>query len=96
MAFRGGEFGVAQRTDQGNDAAEDPGGKHCPHAAGAGSDHGRRLEYAGADDDANDQRDRVSQLEHRLGPSRLLRYIAALLIHGDNYAWIALHGQVLW
>ena len=65
MRIGGGELGIAQRADQRHQAAERPRGEHPQRAAGHAGDHGRRLEDAGADDDADDDGDGLAQAQHR-------------------------------
>ena len=81
-----GEFGVTKRADQRNDPAQQPGGEHGPCAARIGRHQRRRLEDAGAYDEADDQGDCMPKLEHRRRLRGLVRGILALLAHAGDYA----------
>jgi hypothetical protein len=61
------QLGVAQRADQRHQAAQRPGQEHPARAAGHARYQGRRLEDAGTDHHADDQRDRFAQTEQRAG-----------------------------
>jgi hypothetical protein len=56
MRVRRPEFGIAKRTNESNKAAEQPQTKESGVARNVRRNHLRRLEYANADDDANEQR----------------------------------------
>jgi hypothetical protein len=59
MRVRRPEFGITKRTDESNKAAEQPQTKESGVARNVRRNHLRRLEYANADDDANEQRARL-------------------------------------
>ena len=61
----GGEFGVAERARQRHDGAQDPRHDEPADVAGDARHHRRRLVDAGADDDADDDRDRVGGTQQR-------------------------------
>ena len=72
------KFGIAERTDEGHDATEQPQAKKSHLARNVRRDHRRRLEYADTDDDANEHGARLK------GGKRLLEYGSLLprLVNG--------------
>ena len=62
-----GQFGVAQRADQRNQAAAGPQCEHLDNAATEARHDGRRLEDAGTDDHADNDGHRFAQADGRAG-----------------------------
>ena len=74
-----GKFGVAERARQRHDGAQAPGNDQPADVAGDARHHRRRLEDAGAYDDADDDRDRVRGTQQR---PRCRRHGGGWGIHG--------------
>ena len=79
MRIRRGKFGVTERARQRHDGAQTPGHDQPADVAGDARHHRRRLEDAGADDDADDDRDRIGGTQQR---PRCRRHDGGWGIHG--------------
>src|SRR5690606_27350798 len=70
MGIRSAQLGITECADQRDQAAQQPGGKHPSRTLRHAGHHGRCLEDTGANDDADNQRDGVAQMQYCLRAGR--------------------------